>query len=128
LLGFFRELRHGDPEGPSIDEALADPLEPALRDTVARYLEQGSVVVATTARADDVLEPARRDVSGINVLSDGTDVWSEDFAYYVRRYGARVPDEIVARARAGAPPRLSPEAIVAVAERLAPPPPPRGGR
>ncbi len=55
-------------------------------------------------------------------------VWSEDLAYDVRRYGARVPDEIVARARAGAPPRLSPEGLIAVAERLAPSPPPRGGR
>lgn len=124
-LGFFRELRHGDPEGPSIHDAVVDPLEPEVREAVARYLEQGSVIVATTARADDAIEPVHRDVAGINVLSDGEFVWSEDLAYYVRRYGARVPDKLLSRTRAGAPPRLSPEAIAAVAERFAPPPLPQ---
>ncbi|WHP18882.1 hypothetical protein [Cellulomonas sp. ES6] len=94
-----------------------------MREAVARYLEQGSVIVATTARADDAIEPVHRDVAGINVLSDGEFVWSEDLAYYVRRYGARVPDKLLSRARAGAPPRLSPEATTAVAKRFAPPPP-----
>jgi hypothetical protein len=122
-LGFFRELRHGDPLGPSIADALDDPLAPGLREAVARYLEQGTVIVATTARADDVVDPTTRDVSGINVMSDGDYVWSEDLAYYVRTYGARVPDELVRRAKNGPPAELGPDAVLEVAERFAPPPP-----
>jgi hypothetical protein len=125
-LGFFRELRHGDPQGPSIVDALEHPLPPELRDTVARYLERGTVVIATTGRADDVVDPANRDVSGINVRSDGDVVWSEDLASYVRTYGARVPDEVVRRARAGAPRPLDPDAVQELVGRFAPPPPQSG--
>jgi hypothetical protein len=121
-LGFFCELRHGDPQGPSIHDAVATPLPEATRTPVARYLADAPIMIATTALADDILDPSRTDVSGISVHTDGTFVWSEDLAYYVRTYGALVPDALVQRAISGSPPDLSDDELMALAEVFAPAP------
>lgn len=119
-VGFYRELRHGDPEGPSLREAIADPLSPEDREAVAHYLDAGAVVVATTERADDLLDPQRREISGISIRTDGSLAWSEDLAYYVRTYGARVPDDLVTAARTGALPDVDDETLRRVADDLWP--------
>ena len=59
-------------------------------------------------------------MSGINVMTDGAWVWSEDLAYYVRTYGVRVPEGLLHRARAGLPHPLASEQIDAVARALVP--------
>ncbi|MBU4215411.1 MAG: hypothetical protein KJ792_12230 [Actinobacteria bacterium] len=120
-IGFFRELEHGDPHGPSLRDALIDPLPVPTREQVARYLRAGSVVMATTARTRDHFRPETGPVSGMNVMTDGTYVWSEDLAYYVETYGARVPDQVLRLAQAGLPHPLTAEQINAVAQALVPP-------
>lgn len=107
--GFFRELRHGNPEGPSLREALQQPLDEGVRAQVAAYLRSGAVIAATTAQADDVLDPTRTAVSGICVRTDGSYAWSEDLAYYVETYGVAVPPGLVEAALAGEPPVLGPD-------------------
>lgn len=115
-IGFFREQRHGDEAGPSLRDAVAEPLAVEHRAAVAQYLQSGSVLAATSERTDDALDPTRRDVSGINVCTDGDYVWSQDLAYYVRVYGAGVPDDLVARALKGPPPELSIDELVRLAD------------
>ncbi|WP_051274888.1 hypothetical protein [Cellulomonas sp. URHD0024] len=122
-IGFFRELRHGRADGPSIHDAIREPMRPSDREAVAAYLEAGAVLVATSERADDVLDPTRQAVSPINRLTDGVYVWSQDLAYYVRTYGAAVPDDLVARANAGPPPTFTESEVMELAEAFSPPPP-----
>lgn len=119
-LGFFRELRHGDPSGPSLREAVSEPLPADVRERVASYLAAGPVVVATTQRADDALDPSKTEVSGISVRTDGVRVWSEDLAYYVRTYGARVPAALVDAALSGLPPALDDAELTRIGETLWP--------
>lgn len=119
-VGFFRELDHGDPRGPSIYDSLSDPLPLATRRLVASYLRAASVVMATSARARDVLHPERGEVSGISVMTDGRYLWTEDLAYYVDVYGCRVPDGMVRRAEYGPPAAVSPEELNAIARELLP--------
>ncbi len=93
-VGFFRELGHGSPSGPSLHEAIADPLPPGERSDVAEYLRACHVLAATSVMADDVLDPGRAGVSPIDVHTDGDAVWREDFAYYVgaaRRTSSGLP-------------------------------------
>ncbi len=116
-LGFFAQLPHGHADGPDLILAIgretavhgahsSDPqsvMDPGMRCEIARYLRGCPVVVATSQRVDDVVDPSKHEVSGINIHTDGTYLWPEDLAYYVEAYGVAVPDEIVAAAHHGIP-------------------------
>ncbi len=108
-LGFYRQLRHGYPQGPDLTAAADGSLPSRARTEVARYLRDCPVVAATTQRADDVLDPRQTNVSGINIHTDGTYVWPEDLAYYVERYGVAVPDDLAERAHRDEIPELDQE-------------------
>lgn len=63
-------------------------LTPADREPVAAALEAGTVLMSTTARLDDVLDPADgrgRVPSGFR--TDGRWVWSDAVTYYLRTHG-----------------------------------------
>ncbi|WP_051267096.1 hypothetical protein [Nakamurella lactea] len=122
-VGFFRELPHGDADGPELTEAIAEPLPADQREVVANYLDRGSVLVATTGTADDVLSPDRRAVADISMHTDGTALWPGDLGYYVRNYGARVPKALLDRAMAGPPPPLTDDELAGLADEFLPPPP-----
>ena len=95
FAGFFRELTHGDLEGPSLAEAReVIPLE--KRERIARYLERGAVLVIAGSSADDWFDPSNRRVAQLAVRTDGEWAWSGDLAYYVARYGVAIPDELEA--------------------------------
>jgi len=100
-LGFYRQLRHGYPQGPDLTAAVDGSLASTARTEVARYLRECPVVAATTQRADDVLDTRHTNISGINIHTDGTYVWPEDLAYYVRlARGPRLLRRGVRRGRA----------------------------
>lgn len=97
-VGFFREMRHGEPGDPSLADARA--AAPAdKQDALAAYLAAGHVYIATPGVAKDVLD--RKTVIGPpSYLTDGTYVWPGDAAYYVRTYNVRLPAAFVEHAAA----------------------------
>lgn len=107
-IGFYRQLRHGQPDGPDLEaqRAKGEPVDEATRRSVAQYLRECYVIAATSQRAGDALNPSKADVSPINIHTDGTYVWPEDLAYYVETYGVPVPTDLVLRARTGYTPQL----------------------
>ena len=83
-----------------LDDGKASPgfspararLEAAERERVATYLAAGALLLATTARLDDVLEAALPDPTEpgrvpVNFRTDGTWVWSDAAHYYVHEHG-----------------------------------------
>ncbi|HEY1370396.1 MAG TPA: hypothetical protein VGF23_24920 [Gaiellaceae bacterium] len=113
--GFFRELRHGNPDGPSLAEGR-DALPPDERDRIAGYLRDGEVLATTGQRVGDALDPERTDVAELAILTDGDWVWPADLAYYVATYGVELPAAFVdaMRARSWQLPALSEDELVAV--------------
>ncbi|MGN6634112.1 MAG: hypothetical protein ACTHJ6_01450 [Oryzihumus sp.] len=71
LIGYFRQLDHGMPDGPNILEAVAQPLPSPDREAVSGYLRAGTTTVATGSRGTDFFAPERGEVSRINTLTDG---------------------------------------------------------
>ena len=65
LLGFYRELRHGRADGPSIHDAMR---EEAADNEVAivNYLERVLVLATTGKLVDDVLDPDSRRVAPLD--------------------------------------------------------------
>lgn len=91
-LGFFRELRHGDPNGPSLKALLGTKpnYEP---DLVIRYLRSGVLRIGSPGVSKDVLDPTGKVIGAPNILTDGTWAWPEDLAYYIERYRIELPQD-----------------------------------
>src|SRR3954468_21122957 len=107
-VGFFRELPHGDAQGASLREGIGKGDE-GIRDHVARYLANGSVLATTGERVFDVLQAEREEVGTLALQTDGRWVWPADLAYYVTKYNVVLPTAFVdwARAAEWVPPQLS---------------------
>jgi hypothetical protein len=106
-IGFYRELRHGDPEGPSLRAAIRNSEAPE-ETRLADYLD-GAPVIATTGRlVDDVLDPAHTGVAVLETRTDGAWIWPGDLGYYVRNYHADINAEFLEHARSNnyTPPAL----------------------
>lgn len=93
-IGFFRELRHGDPQGPSLRDAVS--AEPGLDEArVAAYLRAGEAFIMSPGVVTDILDPSAGIIGSGSVLTDGTHAWPDDLAHYVERHHARLPAEFV---------------------------------
>jgi hypothetical protein len=118
-VGFFRELRHGHPDGPSLREAVDDDSDPADPEIVD-YLDAGSVVAVAGKLVDDVLDDSKVGVAPMDVRTDGVWIWPGDLSYYVRTYGIVLPADLVdhARAQGWEPPALDRDALAEVSREM----------
>ena len=121
--GFFRELHHGDPLGPSIEDAR-ESLAPTTARDVAAYLRGGSVLAATGQSTADWFD-ANKTIGPLEVRTDGRWMWPGDLAYYVERYSVGLPTEFLAwmRSKAWECHPLSHEGLLAAEAQLFEAPP-----
>lgn len=119
FAGFFREIRHGHPEGPSLRASLA-PEPHRDEERIVSYLEHGTHLAVTGSLATDVLRDDSKPIVALGTLTDGVWIWPSDLPYYVATYHARVPDELIARAASlgWVPPQLDHKALGEITERL----------
>ena len=119
-VGFFRELEHGDRDGPSLRDAVTESPRQD-REHLAGYLRSGSVIAATGGMlVDDVLDPERTNVAELMVLTDGEWLWLSDLAYYFEEYKVALPEDFVDHMRAldWTPPSLSDDELVALEKEM----------
>lgn len=96
-IGFFRELRHGKPDGPILRESLRAAA--GLHDAeLVAYLRAGVALMSAPGIVRDVLAPEAGIIGSLSILTDGTYAWPSDLAHYVARHHASVPDEFVTHA------------------------------
>lgn len=83
------------------------------REPIAAALDGGTVLMSTTARLDDVLDPADgRARVPASFRTDGSWVWSDAVTYYLRTHGvAPVADLLSHLDRRRADPQPSPDAV-----------------
>ncbi len=84
-LGFFRELTHGDPMGPSLKDLIGAP-QHGVDPRVTSYLNQGRLFIACPGHVTDFISGAPEPICSPNILTDGTWAWPEDLIYYVQKY------------------------------------------
>lgn len=92
-VGFFRELRHGMPDGPSLLECVR-PVAAEDEDQIVRYLQNAVIMIATAGPAEDVLYPGRW-VGPPSIMTDGVWAWPGDLPHCVGTYHAELPAEFV---------------------------------
>ena len=119
LAGFFRELGHGDPEGPSLVEARGR-VPPEERERLASYLRRGADLAATGQVCSDYFETSTLLPEALAIRTDGVWAWPSDLAYYVEKHGAEVPAALVDHIKAVgySPVSLSEEELVDLSNRL----------
>ncbi|MEQ1564058.1 MAG: hypothetical protein ABMA64_00355 [Myxococcota bacterium] len=97
-VGFFAELRHGDPAGERLADARrAEPQ--ADEAALVAYLKGAPVLIAALGPVRDVLDPSAGYIGTPSILTDGTWAWPADLAHYVERHHAALPDAFVTHAR-----------------------------
>lgn len=123
-VGFFRELIHGDRDGPSLKESLGDRAA-TQNPQIVRYLLDAPLMAAFPGLVDDVIKPTIT-IGPAHIRGDGVWMWPQDLAYYVERYEARLPDEFIAHITASGfrPPKESEIRFMTAAreEKNGPPP------
>ena len=92
--GFFRELEHGDQDGPSLIASLGQG-STAETKAIVQYLLDAPVVAVCPGIVIDVMEPMIK-IGPPHLHSDGTWIWPQDLAYYVDRHHVRLPEEFIA--------------------------------
>ena len=93
-VGFFRELRHGNNDGPSLTDHISDVAQPRETDIV-NYLRKGILLVACPGISRDVLDESAEIIGSPHIMTDGVWEWPNDLSYYVEKYHARVPESFV---------------------------------
>ena len=119
-VGFFRELGHGEPDGPSLRDAVSDS-PPQDREHIAGYLRSGNVFAVTGGMGvDDVLDRERTHVAELMTLTDGEWVWPSDLVHYFEEYNVALPEDFVDHMRAlnWTPPALSHDGLVALTDEV----------
>ena len=95
MVGFFRELKHGDDEASSLIESVRDNnLE--NEDAIIEYLKNGTVLHISLGVVQDVLDPSRKSIlDSLYTLTDGVWCWPSDLTHYVKTYHVDLPKEFV---------------------------------
>lgn len=115
LAGFFRELPHGRPDGPSLQERRHDAPQPD-EDKIAHYLESAEALAISGSMSDDYFDPSKKAVARLETATDGVWLWPRDLGYYVRNYHVDLPPDFVAHMhqRAWQPPEFTQDELVRV--------------
>ncbi|QDN95105.1 hypothetical protein FNV65_00675 [Streptomyces sp. S1A1-8] len=119
VVGNFRELERGWPDGPSLRGSVRDKAPAQARELV-EYLRNGTVLVATATLVHDVLSPSHAVIGGWRLLTDGHWLWHSDLAYYVERYHVALDQRFLAHVRGNdwTVPQLTDEELLALEAAL----------
>ncbi|GAA1416796.1 hypothetical protein GCM10009662_67910 [Catellatospora coxensis] len=85
--------------GPGFDPGH-ERLAGTERDAVLRYLEDAPVLLSSTERMADVVDPVRGEVVPLDQRTDGAWVWTDCARYYLARHGLAPDPEFLAAIRA----------------------------
>jgi hypothetical protein len=118
-VGFFRELKHGDPEGPSLRAGAKQSAAPH-EDGIVAYLRSGHIITSTSVVVGDCLDPAKGEVGVLEIATDGEWAWPTDLAYYVASYHVALPEDFILQMerRRWVVPRLSDADVMRAAAAL----------
>lgn len=89
-VGFFRELRHGDRDGPSLYDAVqreGHPDEPKI----LGYLRAGVIAIVVPMVAGNILHPEMDKRVSVPILTDGVWAWPNDLQLYVETDHVTLP-------------------------------------
>jgi hypothetical protein len=97
-VGFFRELKHGSPTGPSLQESVRAKATPDAPYAV-HYLRECAIFIAAMGSVRDVLDPASPRIGSPSIRTDGVWCWPSDLAHYLEKYNVELPRAFIEHGR-----------------------------
>ncbi len=82
--------------GPGFDPGHRVVTDSGERDRMLRYLTSGTIVLHTTARMRDVLDPEAGQVVPASFRTDGEWIWTDTVAYHLEQHGLAPDEELAA--------------------------------
>jgi hypothetical protein len=82
--------------GPGFDPGHRVVTDSEERDRLLAYLSSGTPVLHTTARTQDVLNPAAGQVVPGSFRTDGEWIWTDTVSYYLEQHGLAPDEELAA--------------------------------
>src|SRR5262245_32748337 len=103
-IGYFRELGHGDKEGPSIRACVCSDLH-LDEDRIINYLTTAIVLSIVLGISRDYFDLSTI-IGAPRNMTDGVYLWPSDLTHYIKNYHCRIPDDFVdhMRSRGWEPP------------------------
>lgn len=92
-IGFFRELPHGDPDGPSLHSSRRNEAEED-EEALTTYLAKGSTYIISPGPVWDVVDGSGP-IGTATILTDGEWIWPSDLFYYLGKYHVLLDPEFV---------------------------------
>jgi hypothetical protein len=115
-----RVFDFADPDtGPGFEPGHRVITDQAERDRLLSYLRGGAMVMTSTARMHDVLDPEQGQVVSMTFRTDGTWIWTDTVAYYLDRHGMAPDPRMAAHIEAMCADARVPGADLATAIRAA---------
>ncbi len=82
--------------GPGFDASHRLVTDSGERERLLKYLSSGTPVLYTTARNQDVLDPAAGQIVPASFRTDGVWIWTDTVTYYLEQHGLAPDDELAA--------------------------------
>jgi hypothetical protein len=91
--GYFRELCPSWEDAPSMREAIRSPGPDD--EAIVRYLDAGAALAVSGSMEDDCLDPSRKGVAHLAILTDGQWAWPKCLSYYMAEYHIQISLDFV---------------------------------
>jgi len=93
-IGFFKELMHGDENGPELKKQIRNS-SGNEEESIINYLNSGILYIASPGIVSDVLQKSDVIICAPHIFTDGVWAWPGDLSYYVKNYHVELPEEFI---------------------------------
>jgi hypothetical protein len=106
-IGYYRDTEYGAPGQPTLAESLGKFSGDVKK--IVGYLRAGFQYEVSGSGFRDEVDPEKPIIGTLSIQTDGEWIWLSSYPYYVERYQAEVPEELVqlAESRNWTPPVFS---------------------
>ena len=93
-IGYFKELKHGYKNGPSLKENISNKPQEYEKEIIA-YLSSGIGFVYSPGIVYDILSKDKKMIESLVIFTDGVWDWPSDLVYYVEKYNVHLHNEFI---------------------------------
>ncbi|GHJ99404.1 hypothetical protein SY2F82_12020 [Streptomyces sp. Y2F8-2] len=105
-VGFYSDTEVGEPDQPTIADSRGK--FSGSTEKISKYLRDAHHIAVSGSGVYDEIDPNKPLIGALSLQTDGVWFWPSSYPYYVEKYQAEVPDELLelAHSRGWTPPNF----------------------